>query len=98
MSELLNQKIFQSKSFKSLQLILKNSCIKDSIPSMPYNEFENIVIAFIKEIMNLYLENTEFCNDMCSCVIRDLDLCQVFGHKISRFFIFLVTTQPSISE
>lgn len=65
-------KIFQSKSFKSLKLILKNSCIKDSIPSMPYNEFENIVIAFIKEIMNLYLESTEFCNDMCSCVIRDL--------------------------
>ena len=22
--------------------------------------------------MKLYLENTEFCNDMCSCVIRDL--------------------------
>lgn len=72
MSELLNQKIFQSKSFKSLQLILKNSCIKGSTPSIPYDEFENIVIAFIKEIMNLYLENTEFCNDMCSCVIRDL--------------------------
>lgn len=72
MSALLSQKIFQSKSFKSLQLILKNSCIKGSTPSIPYNEFENIVIAFIKEIMNLYLENTEFCNDMCSCVIRDL--------------------------
>lgn len=72
MSELLNQKIFQSKSFKSLQLILKNSCIKGSTPSIPYDEFENIVIAFIKEIMKLYLENTEFCNDMCSCVIRDL--------------------------
>lgn len=74
MSELLNQKIFQSKSFKSLQLILKNSCIKGSTPSISYNEFENIVIAFIKEIMNLYLENTEFCNDMCSCVIRDLSI------------------------
>ena len=72
MSALLSQKIFQSKSFKSLQLILKNSCIKGSTPSIPYNEFENIVIAFIKEIMNLYLENTEFCNDMCSCVIRNL--------------------------
>ena len=72
MSELLNQKIFQSKSFKSLQLILKNSCIKGSTPSIPYDEFENIVIAFMKEIMKLYLENTEFCNDMCSCVIRDL--------------------------
>lgn len=72
MGSILNQKIFQSKSFKSLQLILKNSCIKGSIPSIPYSEFENIVIAFIKEIMNLYLENTEFCNDMCSCVIRDL--------------------------
>lgn len=72
MSELLNQKIFQSKSFKSLQLILKNSCIKGSTPSIPYDEFENIVIVFIKEIMKLYLENTEFCNDMCSCVIRDL--------------------------
>ena len=72
MSELLSQKIFQSKSFNSLQLILKNYCIKSSTPSIPYNEFENIVIAFIKEIMNSYLENTEFCNDMCSCVIKDL--------------------------
>ena len=50
----------------------KHSCIKGSTPSIPYDEFENIVIAFIKEIMKLYLENTEFCNDMCSCVIRDL--------------------------
>ena len=48
MSELLNQKIFQSKSFNSLKLILKKIRIKDSITSMQYNQFENIVIAFNK--------------------------------------------------
>jgi len=72
--ELLNEKVINSKPFESLQSILKISYIKNSNLSIPYNEFEKLMIAFIEKIMGSYLENTEFYNDKYSCIIEDLPL------------------------
>lgn len=72
MMELLNEKVINSKSFELLQLILKNRYIKNTNFSISYNEFEEIMIAFIEKIMGSYLEDTKFYKDKYSCVIKDL--------------------------
>ena len=72
--ELLNKKVINSKSFELLQSMFKNRYTKDNDSgfTMPYNEFRNEIIIFVETIMNSLLEDTKYCNDKYSCIIKKL--------------------------
>lgn len=70
--DLLNDKVINSNSFRLLQLVVKNSYIKDTHFKVSYDEFRGIVIAFTEIVMKLYLEDTKFFNEKYSCVVKKI--------------------------
>ena len=72
--ELLNEKVINSKSFELLQLMLKKRYMKDNNSEFitSYNEFKNQIIIFVETIMKSLLEDTKYCNDKYSCIIKKL--------------------------
>ena len=51
------------------------------------------IITIGTGVAKLYLENTEFCNDMCSCVIRDLPNNTLGEFDIKNHIFFLLFQQ-----
>lgn len=72
--ELLNEQVTNSKCFETIQEVIKNHYINRNNlnPIISYNEFKNTLIVFVEKIMTSLLENTEFSNDKCSCVVKNL--------------------------
>ena len=70
--DLLNDKVINSNSFRLLQLVVKNSYIKNPHFKVSYDEFRGIVIAFTEIVMKSYLEDTKFFNEKYSCVVKKI--------------------------
>ena len=72
--ELLNKKVINSKSFELLQSMFKKRYMKENNfeSIISYNEFKNEIIIFVETIMSSLLEDTEYCNDKYSCIVKKL--------------------------
>lgn len=69
--ELLSEKVIRSRNFEILQLILQK--INDNQKHLiQYDNFKEIIIAFVEKIMSSYLEDTKYYIDKYSCVIKNL--------------------------
>ena len=69
--ELLSEKVIRSRNFEILQLMLQK--INDNQKHLiQYDNFKEIIIAFVEKIMSSYLEDTKYYIDKYSCVIKNL--------------------------
>lgn len=69
--ELLSEEVIRSRNFEILQLMLQK--INDNQKHLiQYDNFKEIIIAFVEKIMSSYLEDTKYYIDKYSCVIKNL--------------------------
>ena len=69
--ELLKEKVINSRNFEILQLMLQE-IYSNQNHLLQYDNFKEIIIAFVEKIMFSYLENTKYYTDKYSCIIKDL--------------------------
>lgn len=81
-TELLNEKVLDSKSFKLLQLAVKNCYIKNPNFNVSYDEFRKIIIAFTETIMLSFLKDSKYFYDKCTCVVKKLP-----SHRRGEFYL-----------
>lgn len=82
--DLLNENIMNTRIFQIFSYILKNRYEQKNIKSIlskingnnklniSYDEFIIIIQEFVVMIMKTYLKETDYENDKCSCVIKNI--------------------------